>query len=59
MLVMDKRKINETLSLAHKNHKENNLDIAEKLYEEVLKIDSKNFDAIFLLGTLLSQKKKF
>ena len=52
MLVMDKRKINETLSLANKNHKENNLDIAENLYEEVLKIDSKNFDAIFLLGTL-------
>ena len=56
---MDKNKINETLSLAHKNHKENNLDIAENLYEEILKIDSKNFDAIFLLGTLLSQKKKF
>ena len=56
---MNKKKINETLSLAHKNHKENNLEVAENLYEKVLKIDSKNFNAIFLLGTLLSQKKKF
>ena len=31
--------IKETLELAIQNHKENNFEIAEKLYKEILNID--------------------
>jgi len=56
---MDKKKLNETLTLAYQNHKKNNLDIAEGLYEKVLKIDPNHFETVFLLGSLLSQSKDF
>ena len=56
---MDKKKLNETLTLAYQNHKKNNLDIAEGLYEKVLKIDPNHFETVFLLGSLLSQSKNF
>ena len=56
---MDKKKLNETLTLAYQNHKKNNLDIAEDLYEKVLKVDPNHFETVFLLGSLLSQSKNF
>ena len=49
----------ETFSLAIENHKKNNLQIAEKLYKEVLKINPNHLESIFLLGTLSAQTKKF
>jgi len=38
--------------LAFQNHKENNFEIAEKLYKEILNIDPDHFKSIHLLGTL-------
>ena len=50
--------IKQIITLAYENHRKNNLRLAESLYKKILKIDTKYFDAIFLLGTLLLQKKK-
>ena len=44
--------IEKTLKLAIENHKKNNFQEAEKLYKEILKINSGHFESIFLLGTL-------
>ena len=49
----------ETFSLAFKNHKKNNLQVAENLYKKILKINPEHFNSIFYLGTLLSQTKRF
>ena len=49
----------ETFSLAFKNHKKNNLQVAENLYKKILKINPNHFNSIFYLGTLLSQTKRF
>ena len=49
----------ETFSLAFKNHKKNNLQVAENLYKKILKINPDHFNSIFYLGTLLSQTKRF
>ena len=47
------------LDLALKNHKENNILLAEKLYKEVLLFSPNNLSAIFNLATLYAQSKKF
>ena len=56
---IDDSTINEKLSQAIQNHKNNNLLDAEKTYKEVLEKDSNNPKAIFNLGTLYAQSKKF
>ena len=56
----DKKKLNieETFAQAIQNHQKNNLQIAENLYKDILKINSNHFGSIFYLGTLLAQTKK-
>ena len=51
--------LEELLNSGLKNHKENNLEGAENYYTKILKKDSKNFNALYLLGTIFFQKKKF
>ena len=36
----------------------NQLDIAEKIYEDILASDGKDFNALYLLGTIKAQKNK-
>ena len=47
------------LSLAFKNHKDNNFRIAENLYTKIIKINPNQFDAVFLLGSLWFQTKNY
>ena len=54
-----RKKEEENFSLAFKNHKKNNLQVAEKLYKKILKINPEQFNSIFYLGTLLLQTKRF
>ena len=49
----------ETFTLAIKNHKKNNLQIAENLYKEALKTNPDHFESVYYLGTLLAQTKRF
>ena len=49
----------QTLGIAYENHKKGNLKLAKSLYEKILKIDSNNFEAIFLLGSLFLQTRNF
>ena len=51
MIFSDKFKI------ALEHHEKNNLQDAEKLYLDILKINPKHSDTLFLLGTLYAQKK--
>ena len=51
--------IGEKLSNAINNHKNRKFEVAEKLYKEILSLDQSNSEAIFHLGTLYSQLKKF
>ena len=51
--------IKETFALALQNHQKNNLRVAENLYNETLKTNPNHFEAIFFLGTLSAQFKKF
>ena len=51
--------IEETFTLAVQNHKKNNFEIAQDLYEKILKISPDHFKVIFLLGTLSAQIKNF
>ena len=51
-------KIKEIFNSALENHKKNKFEIAEKLYNEVIKVDPEHFDAIFYLGTLLITKER-
>jgi len=51
--------IEETFDLAVKNHKKNNLQIAENLYKEALKTNPNHFESIYYLGTLLAQTQRF
>ena len=51
------KEASQTLSMAYENHKKGNLKLAESLYKKVLKLNSKNFEATFLLGSLSIQKK--
>ena len=50
---------NKTLGIAYENHKKGNLELAKSLYEKILKKDSNNFEAIFLLGSLFLQTRNF
>jgi len=52
-------KIEETFELAFQNHKKNNLEIARKLYKQILEKQPDHFKTIFYLGTLSIQTKKF
>jgi len=49
----------ETFALAFQNHKKSNLQVAENLYKEILKINPNHFESIYYLGTLLAWTKKF
>ena len=50
--------IQNKFKLALKYHKENEIDIAEKLYKEIIESDSNNIEAICYLATLYAQSKK-
>ena len=54
---MKDENIKETFELAIQNHKENNFEIAEKLYKKILNIDPNHFKSLHLLGTLSAQVK--
>ena len=58
---MDKKNLTtkQTFAIAFQNHKENNLEVAEKLYKEILEKNPNYFQSNFLLGTLSAQIKKF
>ena len=59
---MNKKKnltIKETFALAFQNHQKNNLQIAENLYKETLKINPNHFESIFYLGSLLIEIRNF
>jgi len=51
--------IEEKLNSALQSWQKNNFGNAEKLYREILEVDSKNFEATFSLGTIFLQQKKF
>ena len=51
--------IKETLALALQNHQQNNFQVAEKLYKDILNIDPNHLESIFLLGSLSAQNKNF
>ena len=47
--------IEETFALAVQNQQKNNLQVAQKLYKEILKKNPNHFGSIFYLGTLFVQ----
>jgi len=47
--------IEETFNLAIKNHQENKIDIAQELYNQVLKVDPNHLSAINNLGVLFKK----
>ena len=49
----------QILGMAYENHRKGNLKLAESLYKKIIKIESNNFEPVFLLGSLLLQKKNF
>ena len=49
--------VEESLTLAIQNHKKSNFEIAQNLYEKILKTNPDHFKVIFLLGTLSAQTK--
>ncbi len=51
--------VDQKLRFAINNHKNRKFEVAEKLYKEILTIDQSHAEAIFHLGTLYSQLKKF
>jgi len=51
-------KLEKAFSLALQN-RQNNLEVAENLYKEILKKDPNNFQSNFFLGILSAQTKKF
>jgi len=55
----EKSSIKETFELALQNHQKNNIDKAEILYKQILKIKPNHAQTNFLLGTLFAQKRKF
>ena len=52
-MTIDNINVEKFFNLAFKNHKENNLNEAEKLYKKILKINSTHFNSIFYLSSLL------
>ena len=59
MKLEDNNNIKFKLDTAVKHHKENNFILAEKLYKDILDIFPNHLGAIFYLGTLYAQSKKF
>ena len=59
MKLGDNNIIKSKLDTAVKHHKENNFILAEKLYKDILDIFPNHLVAIFYLGTLYAQSKKF
>ena len=51
--------IKQNFSIAIKNHKNSNFQIAENLYKKILQINPNHFETIYHLGILLGQKKRF
>ena len=51
--------LKETFTSAYQNHIQNKLGKAEDLYKQVLKVSPDHFQSIFLLGSLLIQKRNF
>lgn len=51
--------VKENFDFAFENHKKNNLEVAEKIYKEILKEDPNHFPSTILLGTLSAQTKNF
>ena len=51
--------IKEIFNSAFENHKNNNFNIAENLYREIIKIKPDHIDSIFYLGGLLTKKREF
>ena len=56
---MQNNNIKSKFDLALKHHKENNFLLAEKLYKYILGLSPNHLGAIFHLGTLFAQIKKF
>ena len=51
--------IEKSFASAVQNHQQNNFQVAESLYNQILKIDPNHIKTIFLLGTLSVQTKNF
>ena len=51
--------IEKNFNLAFENHQKNNLQIAERIYKKILKINPNHFQSICFLGTLSTQTKNF
>ena len=51
--------IKKTFALAVQNQQKNNFQVAESLYNEILKNDPNHFESIFYLGSLLVQTQRF
>ena len=51
--------IKEIFVSAFQNHQKNNLNVAEKLYNSILKINPNHFESISYLGALLVQTNNF
>ena len=54
---MNIENIKNLLENAINEHRRGNLEAADKIYSDILKIDKYNYDANHLHGTILSQKK--
>ena len=53
------RQIKKKLQLGLDFHNRGQLGQAKVIYEEILKLNSKNFDALYLLGTIAAQTKQW
>ena len=51
--------IKKKLIIASQSYQKKDLETAVKLYSEILKLDLKNFEATFSLGTIFLQQEKF
>jgi tetratricopeptide (TPR) repeat protein/cephalosporin hydroxylase len=51
--------IKKTFELALKNHQENNIEVAQNLYNQVLEIDPKNINVHNNLGTIFNKLRDF
>ena len=51
--------IEETFASALKNHQDNNLEVAQNLYEKILKTNPDHFGSIFYLGALFAKVNNF
>jgi predicted O-linked N-acetylglucosamine transferase (SPINDLY family) len=51
--------IKKELERAIHFHNNNELNKAEEIYKQLIEIDPRDYNSLFLLGTILAQKKKF